>query len=328
MYSNSLYSNMFESRMSYYLPDFLQTDVTLDNYFDIFSNSYSYYDRNNEEYILVKNQILKNEYRIDINSYPTNFVYYNFMYENLKGTKKTVERNVINDLKRYIYTKKYNGFIISLIFRIDNSNYTKGISMLVSRDYDIYMKIGYITLEDFKIILEKINFDEFELDDVYTHEILDLFNFVNQNEEQYLKSDKQFFNYTPIAKLNDIDIYWKFNYKNIVLYLDNNDFFFAKGIDEYVPETLKEYCLLCHEGQKQIKREDIQLDIKFETSEYREVRYAYTNLIQFNYQDEWITIPTSLPHQYDKEYEQIHDELEKRKRLYDKLMGDNDDKKN
>lgn len=323
MYSNSLYSNMFESRMSYYLPDFLQTDVTLDNYFDIFSNSY--YDRNNEEYILVKNQILKNEYRIDINSYPTNFVYYNFMCENLKGTKKTIERNVINDLKRYTYTKKYNDFIISLIFRIDNSNYTKGVSMLVSRDYDIYMKIGYITLEDFKIILEKINFDEFELDDVYTHEILDLFNFVNQNEEQYLKSDKQFFNYTPITKLNDIDIYWKFNYKNIVLYLDNNDFFFAKGIDEYVPETLKEYCLLCHEGQKQIKQEDIELDIKFETSEYREVRYAYTNLIQFNYQDEWITIPTSLPHQYDKEYEQIHDELEKRKRLYDKLMGDNND---
>jgi hypothetical protein len=197
--------------------------------------------------------------------------------------------------------------------------------MLVSRDYDIYMKIGYITLEDFKSILDKINFDEFELDDVYTHEILDLFNFVNQNEEQYLKSNKQFFNYTPIAKLNDIDIYWKFNYKDIDLYLDNNDFFFAKGTDEYIPGTLKEYCLLCYEGQKQIKRNDIELDIKFETSEYREVKYAYTNLIQFNYQNEWITIPTSLPNRYDKEYEQIHDELKKRKRLYDKLMGDNDD---
>jgi len=321
---------MFESQVSYYLPDFLQKDINLNNYFDNESNyfydPYSYYG-NDEKYILIKNQILKNEYRVNIDSYPTNFVYYNFMCENLKGTKKTIERNVINDLKRYTYTKKYNGFIISLIFRIDNSNYTKGVSMLVSRDYDVYMKIGHIELEDFKIILDKINFDEFELDDVYTHEILDLFDFVNQNEEQYLKSDKQFFNYKPIAKLNDIDIYWKFNYKNIVLYLDNNDFFFAKGTDKYIPETLKEYCLLCHEGQKQIKQkdEDIELDIKFETSEYREVKYAYTNLIQFDYQNEWITIPTSLPHQYDKEYEQIHDELEKRKRLYDKLMGDNDD---
>jgi len=322
MYSNSLYSNMFESQTSYYLPDFLQKDVNLDNFFDIFSNSY-YGD--NEEYIFVKNQILKNEYRINVNSYPTNFVYYNFMCENLKGTKKTIERNVINDLKRYTYTKKYNGFIISLIFRIDNSNYTKGVSMLVSRDYDIYMKIGHFSLEDFKIILDKINFDELELDDVYTHEILDLFIFVNQNEEQYLKSNKQFFNYKPLTNFNGIDIYWKFNYKDIDLYLDNNDFFFAKETDEYIPETLKEYCLLCYEGQKQIKRNDIELDIKFETSEYREVKYAYTNLIQFNYQNEWITIPTSLPRRYDKEYEQIHDELKKRKRLYDKLMGDNDD---
>jgi hypothetical protein len=219
----------------------------------------------------------------------------------------------------FLFKTKDKEFFIDIRFFLHQRFFQVNTSLVVTdltlpNPYDIIIDINLLSKRD---LLELLNYLKGEI----PRELIDLICFSKMSEYEYIENQARlspiatFKHYKMICSYNDINIYPQFKF-----FYNEYSFVFTKNGQEYWPESLKEFSLLCNLAQKEMF--SYEPSILYECYEYRKVKINKGQYYQIRNNNDWITIPQSVPNRYMDEYDEIKNNVEKRILLAKKLEGE------